>query len=271
MVQRVDATLRPLLAAAKQVATGPGPALVRQWIGREYKEAWNGVGGRALTDAPEFFRRDPDVVLAAVRKDPAALRHASLELLADRGFLLCALEANERDPSGEEYHRNHGRSFSVFPLELLPTEITKIVGHDRDLARAAVANGWMRFSHVAEEFKHNKDFVRSAIWETRDYCGYRMSARVGVEQAHRSLSTDRELILFSAGLDRNAPVLTLNFASPDLRADEGVVLTAVAQDCRAFQWANARLRNNKKFVERAMAAYVGGPNFKRGRRRLAHG
>ena len=165
--------------------------------------------GLALGELDE--KNNKFVVIEAVQRDGHALRHASVELRADRDVVLAAVNNNP------------------FALQYASDELRA----DRAVVLQAVKGHLLAFQHASEALRSNSLFVSEA--------NRIANAVQSLQFASEELRADRAVVL--QAVRQNG--LALQFASDELRADRDVVLVAVRQNGSALQFASDELRADR--------------------------
>jgi len=162
------------------------------------------------------MRADPEIVLAAVRRDVDGLRHASQHLRRDRAFMLEAVRAN-------------GNVLRYAHEELRA---------DQEFVLACVQLDADTLQHASEELRADRQVVMAAV----QIDGY------ALEYASEELQRDRSVVLAAVREEGGA----LEFASPKLRKDWYTVLTAVEHNASALVYADWELRVDRTFILEAV-------------------
>ena len=218
----------------------------------------NANSSRWLGGAASRLKADPEVVLAAVRQDGMALRHASQNLQNDPDVVLAAVQQD-------------GMALQHASRELQH--------NDRDLVLAAVQQNGDVLYDVAEAFLDDAEVVIEAIFSNPDAWSL---------ASQRLLEEDRDVALAAVGRlggghvlqflvhwqdDRGVVLaavrsdgLALEFASARLRADREVVFAAVRRDGMALQFVNYIFRDDDELV--SMAVHQDGMSLQYGFRRF---
>jgi len=122
--------------------------------------------GYALEDAPQEFRRDRDVVLAAVSSKGSALRYAADELKRDPGVVLAAVRGSALALrcAAEELWRD--RDFTLAAVQVHGSALLyapPALRRDREVVLAAIHNDISALRHAAPELHHDPEIKRVAL------------------------------------------------------------------------------------------------------------
>lgn len=200
------------------------------------------ANGEALERAPEEFRHDRELVLAAVRQsDGWALEFAAEELKHDREVVMAAVRRNgwALQHAGESLR------------------------NDRELVLAAVQANGLALEHASAELREDPVIVEAAVRSSPAALRFAAPALLNdrrvviaavrqngwaLEHAGESLRDDKELVL--AAVQANG--LVLEHASPKLREDRCIVEAALRSSPAALRFAGAPLLANREVVRIAV-------------------
>lgn len=182
----------------------------RSWIRRVARHP------AELQRAGRELQGDSEVVLAAVRQDGLALRHATPGLQACPEVVAAAV-------------RRNGRA-----LEFASEGLRR----DQTAGLLALRQNTWALEHVSEGLVDERAFVLTALRE----------GRVALGSVPRRFHADRELVLLAIQRDGFA----LYYASEELRADKEVVLQAVRRCGRALEYAADFLRMDREVAYAAV-------------------
>mmetsp|Transcript_18542 Transcript_18542/g.34788 ORF Transcript_18542/g.34788 Transcript_18542/m.34788 type:complete len:317 (+) Transcript_18542:107-1057(+) len=169
--------------------------------------------GLLLQALPLSFRSDEDIVVAAVRQNPAALSFAS----CSRGLVLAAVKCRG---SALQY-------------------VSKKHRDDPDVVLAAVKQEAEALRFAGSSRLQDKEVVMAAVSQ---------SGRC-LQLAALHLRNDKEVVLAALA---NEP-LALAHASSALQDNPDVVLAAALKEPRALKFASLRLRADREFLRKAAA------------------
>ena len=173
--------------------------------------------GNALGDASEELRADREVVMAAVMQDGSALGHASEELRADREVVMAAVM---QDSEALYYASEELRA-------------------DREIVKAAVEQFMSTVRDVdllrSSDFAYEK--LRGMVFTLPDRASVMLQVQSGNPMAipmllglcTPDLCADRALMMAAV----KSHVYALEYASPELRADRDLVLSAYLQQLKS--------------------------------------
>ncbi|KAH8083392.1 inositol 1,4,5-trisphosphate-sensitive calcium-release channel [Aureococcus anophagefferens] len=165
-----------------------------------------------------------EVVLAAVRQDSWALKHASDALKADKEVVLVAVQQQQLQ---------NGRALRYASKELRA---------DKKVVLAAVQKSGGALQYASDALKGDKEVVFAAVQQD----GW------ALHYASDVLKAEKEVALAAVRRDGEA----LQYASDALRADKEIVLAAVRQDGMALVYASEALAATKEIVRAAVRQNV---------------
>jgi len=171
--------------------------------------------GTALRDLQQMWRRDHEVVLAAVQQDGLALEFASAELRDDHEIVLAAVQQN---------------------VQALQYASVELYG-DREFMLAAVQQDDDALEYASAELRGDREFVLAVVQQNGR----------ALEYADDELHGDREIVL--AAVQQNGRAL--QSASAELRDDDDIVLAAVQQRGFALRYASPKLRGDPEMKREA--------------------
>jgi len=172
---------------------------------------------RALGGAPERIRSSREVVRRAMRVDPACLRFAAMELLADPDLMLEALAI-------------HGDTIDFVDLSLWSSH---------GFVLQAVSINGLLLPRAARALREDPAIVLRAA---------RTSGAVVLEHAPPQLWADLGFVSQAVGISGQA----LRFATGELQADPDIAFRAGCQDVAALEHAAPELWADRDFVRRAV-------------------
>lgn len=164
--------------------------------------------GNALRHAPEKFKRDQEIVLAAFWSNRQALAHAADKLRADRSFVLKGVS-------------RHKRWVGHFLHWVKPEFLS-----DRKVILEAISTDPSVLRCAAENLQVDRDFVLNAV------------SRVGqaLRFAVETFQSDRDFVLDAVFKNWES----LQYAKPEFGADREVVLEAISGNAEAMSWVTRR-------------------------------
>ncbi|CAB9516150.1 expressed unknown protein [Seminavis robusta] len=160
------------------------------------------------------LRNDRDVAVAGVQKEGGSLRNAGEAPRRDRMVCLAAV-------------RSSGEALQFSALR-----------DDEEVVMAAVQNCGTALRFASPELRDNKQIVLAAVEQTG----------IALRWASCRLKSDREVVLVALenhkteAWSRKPFTSVLTHASQDLRADRGLVLSAVSVHGEEIQWASGELK-----------------------------
>ena len=182
------------------------------------KEALENIGedGYGFESLPDEFKKDKDVVLAAIKQGGSNLQYADDSLKKDKDIVLEAVKQEG------------------YALEYAGESLKK----DKEIVLEAVKQYANALEYADESLKQDKEIVLAAV---KDY-------GAAFEYADESLKQDKEIILIAIK-DYGA---ALEYADDSLKKDKEIVLIAVKQDGNALQYADDSLKKDKEIVREAV-------------------
>ena len=183
-------------------------------------------GAEALKGMSSRLKKERDVVLAAVKRDGAALQYADDSLKGDKEIVLTALKQVKA-----------AEKFTVDVLEFAESSLKK----DRGFIYQAVKEDGLSLKYAAPTLKKDRRIVLAAVREN----GY------ALEYADPALKKEKTIVLTAVKNNGNA----LEYADPALKKDKTVVLAAVKQNGYALRYADPVLKKDKQIVLAAVQNY----------------
>ena len=178
--------------------------------------------GSELGNLPEEFKKDKDVVYAAMVEDGDNLEFADDSLKKDKKIILPLV----KDFTGILCH------------------VGESLKSDREVVLAAVINDASNFKFVDDSLRKDKEFVLDALKKV----GGGDSVWIA-EYADDSLKKDKEVVLEAVKQDGS----NLQYADDSLKKDKEIVLEAVKQDGSVlFNYADDSLKKDKKIILEAI-------------------
>ena len=170
-------------------------------------------GGSELENLPDEFKKDKDVVLAAVKQNVHALEYADDSLKKDKEIVLIAVK---QDGDALRY-------------------ADESLKKDKEIVLIAVKQYGTTLEYADDSLKKDKEVVLLAVKQS----GY------ALKYADDSLKKDREIVLEAVKASGN----NLQYADDSLKKDKEIVDAAVKQDERASQYADISLKKYYKITK----------------------
>lgn len=194
--------------------------------------------GWALQFADPELQRDRQLVLMAVRWNGFALEHAAQELQEDYEVVMTAVQVNgEALEHAAENLRNDReivlaavRRSNGFALQ----SASKAMQRDRAVVLAAIAQNGMVLEHVSEDLRDDTEVVTAAV----------QGNGLALEHAAENMRSQREVVLAAV----HQTPLALQYASAELRGDREVVASCIRQDGTCLMFASEELRRDRALV-----------------------
>ncbi len=217
-----------------------------RWSNKEYVIAAVKLNGGDLYDVSSRLRKDPEVVLAALRAYHGAvqlgpIRYADASLKKNREFML---EAIKSDASTFRYADESLQKDRVFVLDSVRQNSSMLslvdasFKRDREIVLTAVRQSGSALQFADESFRNDRDIVLAAAQQDS----------AAFQYAGESLRKDRSFVLEAVKRDASA----LQFADVSLKRDREIVLAAVSSRGWAFQYADDSLKKDRVFVLEAV-------------------
>ncbi len=175
--------------------------------------------GDDVFDIDEGFKKDREIVLAAVQKNGTTLEYIDESLKKDREIVLAAVKQNG------------------WLLQFADESLKK----DPDTVLAAVQQYGTALRYADESLKKDREIVLAAVQQDSR----------ALQLVDKSLTKDREIGLAAVKQDGR----TLQFADESLKKDRKIVLAAVKQDGTALLYADESLTKDRKIVLAAVKQY----------------
>lgn len=197
--------------------------------------------GIYLEYAVEELKKDKDVVFAAVRSNPDAIRFVSKKFLNDEELFKIALDYNG----------------------LLLEYASNKLKDNRNLCFTAVRKNGLALQFVSKTLKDDKEFVLSALLnngEAIQYASHNLkndeeACLVALNNSGTSLKYMPEVIKNNEDMALTAVIKNgkaLEFVSETLKKQKNIVLQAVKKDGLAIAYAPASIRNDDDVVNAAL-------------------
>ena len=192
-----------------------------------------------LRDAPDKFKADKEVVMAAVAAWGQAFEYASDELKADKDFIMEVIKKTALHPEWDEESRG--------VLQFVSEELKA----DKEVVMAAVAAWSWAFEYASDELKADKDFVMTAV---------KVDKSVAFKFAAEELKADKEVVM--AAVETMGGLLS--DASDELKADKEVVMATFLtayNPIDGFKYASEELKADKEVVMAAVKVQFDGHGY----------
>ncbi len=168
--------------------------------------------GASIFGIHESFKKDREIVLAAVKQEGLALKLVDETLKKDREIVLVAVQQ------------------SGYALQYADETLKK----DREIVLAAVQQDGWALEYADETLKKDREIVLAAV-QQRGYA---------LQYAHESLQKDREIVL--AAVQQHGSVL--QHADKPFKKDREIVLAAVKKNGWALQFADESFKKDREIV-----------------------
>ncbi len=168
--------------------------------------------GSSVFDIDESFKKDREIVLAAVQKEGKILQLVDERFKKDREIVWAAVN-------------QYG-----WALQYADESLKK----DREIVWAAVQQVGWALQYADESFKKDRQIVLAAVKQD----GF------SLQYADECLKKDRELVLAAV----RETGWSLRYGDENLKKDLEIIMTAVKQTGGAFQYVNASLKKDREFV-----------------------
>lgn len=216
--------------------------VIHRWL-QEVVE--RGEGGMAYAKAPDAWREDRAVVLAAVRLDGDTLHTVDSRFLEDKEIVVAAIE-----------HERSTILAGISNNQMIYAELSEELRLDHDVARAALGN----IQTLDAYLSHRKPEIFPAqIRDSKEVMLDAMSETLPLNYASERLRGDRDVVLAAVSQERNNIYPNLQHAPDALRDDRRIVEAAMRGTGGGFlslQYASARLRDDRALASEAIQSYV---------------
>jgi hypothetical protein len=196
----------------------------------------------AFKHLDEKYRKDPEIVLAAVKMDARMFQFVSEELKGNVKIVLAAVKnyGPALQYATEELKRNSKIVLAAinnypFVFEYASEELKG----NLEIVLAAVKNDGRVLRYVAKELKGNLEVVLAAV---KNY-------GPALQFASEELRADREIVLAAISKDGSS----LYYAAEGLKADREIVLAAVSKNGSVLQYAVEELKADREIVLAAVS------------------
>ncbi len=201
--------------------------------------------GGDVFDIDEGFKKDREIVLAAVKQSGSALHFADESLKKDREVVLAAVQQNglafeyadERLKKDKEIVLAAVQQYGT-ALRYADESLTK----DREIGLAAVQQDGRALQFADESLKKDRKIVLAAVKQDGTV----------LLHADESLKKDREIIL--AAVQQYGWIL--QYVDKSLKKDREIVLAAVQQHGNALQFADGIFKKDLQIVLAAVKQNV---------------
>ncbi len=192
--------------------------------------------GQAVFDI-KSFRKDREIILAAVNQVGLALFYADISLRKDREIVLAAVQqtGGALAYAGKSLKKDREIVLAAVKQEGLALEYADVsLKKNREIVLAAVQQDGWALKYANESLKKDQEIVLAAIQQN----GY------VIKYADASLKKDREIVLAAVQQRGSA----LEYADESLKKDREIALAAVKQDGWALFYADASLKKDRDIV-----------------------
>ena len=204
----------------------------RDWITKVNESPYS------LESAPNKYKRDKEVVLAAVQANPLSIKFALPEMNGYNEVVRVAMEKNAYSiqfvsPIMDGYKDLVLDAVRKKPhlLAVVPREMQK----DKDVAVAAVEKDPFQLHVLPCEMRDNREVALAAVKKDPSL----------IESLSPEMDSYKEVVL--AAVQQNGMVL--RYASDELRDEKDVVLSAIKNNVNALRWASDRLKGTQEVME----------------------
>jgi len=201
--------------------------------------------GKALRHASEELQADKKIIMQALKKDGRALLFASKSLKADKEVVM---EAVKQDGHSFEYASKELRSDKEVVMEAVKQQgrsfeyASKELQADKDVVIATIKSGYpdvLRYhSEITKKLRADKEVMMAAVKKNGEV----------LYSAHPKLKSDKELVMAAINKDGH----NLYYASPALKADKKIVMEAIKKRATALEFAAKELKSDKELVMMAV-------------------
>ena len=182
-------------------------------------------------------RKNPGIVLAAVKRYGEALEYASPELKANKEVVLAAVKSRSRALKYAAPGLKANKEVVLAAVKSGGGALEYVapgLEADKEVVLAAVKSNGVALKYAASDLKADKEMVLAAI----------ESYGEALEYASPELKADKEVVLAAVKSYGGA----LAYAAPGLEADKEVVLAAVKSGGGALEYAAPELKADKEVV-----------------------
>ena len=201
--------------------------------------------GKALRHASEELQADKKIIMQALKKDGRALLFASKSLKADKEVVM---EAVKQDGHSLDYASKKLRSDKEVVMEAVKQQgrsfeyASKELQADKDVVIATIKSGYpdvLRYhSEITKKLRADKEVMMAAVKKNGEV----------LYSAHPKLKSDKELVMAAINKDGH----NLYYASPALKADKKIVMEAIKKRATALEFAAKELKSDKELVMMAV-------------------
>ncbi len=172
--------------------------------------------GNYLEKLDNKFKKDKEVVLAAVTSWGASLKFASASIRADFEIVNKAIE----------------KKYAGFVIQYASADLRK----NRELVIKAIKHG-ASLTHVDKSFSSDREIVLLAVKND-------LLDGTNLKLSHQSFRDDKNIVL--AAVKRSG--LAIQYASERLRNDPAIAQAALSKSIEAYQYIGDSLKKSKKFA-----------------------
>ena len=195
----------------------------------------------ALKTASEELKNNPEVVLAAVKKDYHALQYAGEELKSNPEIIMEAVKQNglALQYASEELKSNLEIVMEAIKQNYKALEYTSDeVKSNPEIMLEAVKQDYHALQYARGDLKSNFSFMLEAVKQDG----------LALIFASKELKSNPEIVM--EAVKQNG--LVLGFASEELKSNLEIIMEAVKQNGLALQYASDGLKSNPEIVMRAV-------------------
>ncbi len=187
--------------------------------------------GASVFDIDEGFKKDREIVLAAVQKNGMTLEYADESLKKDREIVLAAVQQTGYVLKFADKSLKKDREIVLAAIQENSNALQladEILKKDRKIVLAAVQQDSLAFLHADKSLKKNREIVLAAVQQN----GY------ALQYVDEILKKDQDIVL--AAVKQRG--LALAFADESFKKDLHIVLTAVKQNADALRYAHKTIQ-----------------------------
>ncbi len=221
--------------------------------------------GRSVFTINDSFKKDREMVLAAVKQNETTLHYVDESFKKDQEIVLVAVKrcGNMLHHVDESFKKDREIVLAAVKQQFRILQfIDESLKKDREIVLAAVKQDGRALQYAAESLKKDRKLVLAAVKQRgealqyadeslkkdRDFVLSAVQQRSGaLEYADKSFQKDRDFVLLAVQQRGSA----LEYADASFRKDRDIVLAAVKQYGWALQYADASLKKDQEIVEAA--------------------
>ena len=203
------------------------------------------LNGLLLKKAPDFLKKDPDIVMAAVCQNTKALQYADDILKTSRGFIMSVLEVN---PSALQYVTSprmiDNANFLMTVIELYDAGMFKFASNrlkkSQDFILKLVSQNSDILEHADNELKKDPVFMMKVVKES----GFALQFASDIIR-----ETHFDIVL--AAVQRNGHAV--EYALGKLKLNRDIALAAVSENSHGLKYIDETLKGDAEIVLTAMS------------------